>query len=787
MTISSENGPQDHFAEGTNEDGGIAARLWRQRKRFAVVFGGVFALAVGAYVVTPVSYLASGSIIVAEADPGQSNPSAVWGQKIGDPADLESQLLVVHSPRVIRLATAQPGVAEAVRSECKASGGFLQFGGDVCDKLQPESDAIVNYLQDRYSVGAVGRSRVITVAYKSSKAEIAQTLANALITAFLEDQKSNLSSGREFAATWLWKELKQLDAELKAEDAKIQEFRADRGLARGSAAPISSERLTSIGQQLSAAETAQAAAAARLEEVRVDQRNGTANAPAVLASRAVADLKQQLTVIGERMAAAEMVLGPRHPQYTVLRAQVDALRQRLSVEVSNILSSSEKEHSAAVALVASLRKQMGSVKSEVAVASADEASIETMVRNAEIKRRQYADLYEKASSLETERRVLLGSTRLVSLAELPAKPFFPKKVPFLAAGLTLAGLAAAAAALHADRANGRAPVPGPVKGSTPVEEPRPVRAAEDAPKSRIPSLRSLLKRDDKAGAAPVAPATAAAFVAAMAPAGSKADVAPVASVEVAARPEAASRSAVEDGVLVTLPVPMAGGRGSGADRLARALAAIDHDAEANRALRKLHRALLRAERADTERALTVMVCAPTAHEGKCFTSLALARSAAQAGHRVLLIETDLKAASFAAVLKVQAAEDLGGYLRGEIAPEEAVTPTGAAQLDLIAADRLTLGGTTARAGSFRPLLDWASDYDLVIVDAPSSATPQVDPDLLLEVDGVLVSTDADDVAIRDGVIEAALIEREGGTVFGVVATRQTSGGAVQAEHRARAC
>jgi Mrp family chromosome partitioning ATPase len=95
---------------------------------------------------------------------------------------------------------------------------------------------------------------------------------------------------------------------------------------------------------------------------------------------------------------------------------------------------------------------MDEVKAEVATATTDEASIETMVRSAEIKRQQYADLHKRASELETERRVLLGSTRLVTLAELPLQPFFPKTLPFLAGGLTLAFLFGIGAALMRERA-----------------------------------------------------------------------------------------------------------------------------------------------------------------------------------------------------------------------------------------------------------------------------------------------------------------------------------------------
>src|SRR6185295_16999024 len=106
-------------------------------------------------------------------------------------------------------------------------------------------------------------------------------------------------------------------------------------------------------------------------------------------------------------------------------------------------------------LVASLKRQMEEAKAEASLATSNEASIESMVRNADIKRQQYSELYKKARELETERRVLLGSTRLVSLAETPTKPFFPKRIPFLAAGFILGMLLSSGAVLLRDGSDGR--------------------------------------------------------------------------------------------------------------------------------------------------------------------------------------------------------------------------------------------------------------------------------------------------------------------------------------------
>ncbi|KQP77668.1 lipopolysaccharide biosynthesis protein [Methylobacterium sp. Leaf113] len=446
-------------------------KIWRRRILFATVFIAVFGLAVTLLIRTPAQYVASGSVIVAEPEPGANNASMAWIQKLGDPADLESQILVLRSPRLMRLA-ADNGLAEAVMAECRQAvtrgrpDRITDKKDAVCIKLGTDRDALVEYLQKRYLVGSAGRSRVIAVAYKSPLPEVAQTMANALINAFLEDQRNAQASSRKAATDWLFTEIKQLDSSIRDDEARIQAFRRRKGLVKGATGPISAERLTGISQQLAAAEGSKADAAARLKEIEADRRRGSDSAPAVLASRAVGDLKQQLSGVSAQLANQSTLLGPNHPSVRALQTERNSLRDQIERERTNVADGLRKTYEASNTLAKALRAQMDSAKSEAAAAMDDEASIEGMVRNAEIKRARYADLVKRASELETERRILTGSTRLVSLAEIPQEAFSPKPVPFLAGGFVLATVLAAAAALLRDFADRRVRTPAQLVAGT---------------------------------------------------------------------------------------------------------------------------------------------------------------------------------------------------------------------------------------------------------------------------------------------------------------------------------
>lgn len=430
-------------------------RIWRRRYLFATVFVVVLGLAVTALKMIAPQYVASGSVIVAEAEPGAHNASMAWIQKIGDPADIESQILVIRSPRLLRLAIDR-GLVAPVLAECRtaATGGkpdtISEKKAAACAKLVDDRNALVEYLQKRYTVISSGRSRIITIAYRSPLPEVAQTMTNALIEAFLDDQREAQASSRKAASDWLHTEISQLDSSIREDETRIQTFRRRKGLLKGTNAPISAERLSSISQQLATAEAAKADAAARLGEIESRGVRGAETAPAVLSSPTIVSLKQQLSGIAAQLANQGTSLGANHPAIRALTTEQASLRGRIDQEIRNVAQGLRKSYDASNALAQSLRAQLETAKTEAAAAMDDEASIEGMVRNAEIKRNRYADLVKRAGELETERRILTGSTRLVSLAELPQEPFSPKPVPFLAGGFVLAGVLAAAAALLRD-------------------------------------------------------------------------------------------------------------------------------------------------------------------------------------------------------------------------------------------------------------------------------------------------------------------------------------------------
>jgi uncharacterized protein involved in exopolysaccharide biosynthesis/Mrp family chromosome partitioning ATPase len=707
-------------------------RLWRRKRVFLAVFLAVIGAVIAALLLLPVRYLATASVIVAEQEPGVANTSPAWTQKIGDPADLESQLLVIRSPRLLRQVMIAPGVIPAVVEECERGPSLGSAGR--CQKLSTDPTSFIEYIESRYSIASAGRSRVINISYQSRLPEVAQRLANALTNAFLDDQRNEGASSREVASSWLWKELRQLDGQLREAEDKIQQFRRNKGLMRGANASITSERLTTIGQQLAAAEAARAEALARLKEIKSEQERGPTDAPSVLSSRTIGDLKQQLTTVSAQLASASAMLGPKHPSIVTLTHEQALIQRRLVDEMKTIAASAQKAFDANDALVASLKKQMDAAKSDAGSATVDEASIESMVRDTQIKRQQYAELYKKASELETERRVLIGSTRLVSLAELPNKPFFPKKVPFLAVGITLALILGVAAALLADKIypspqNGMEGSKPIVKDSAAEPMPAPTPLRGPVKHSPLPAARDGLSVLSMAGGVPI-----------------------LSRLPQLKRPQPASvlGAILQDHLALTIGETLDLAEGHGGFR--QALANL----------------MLGLRIGEGEPGRRIVVTSPGPGEGATLTTLALANHAAAMGCRVLAVECDLQRPAFATALSISAKPGLLGVLQDAISVRDAVVSTGNPRLDVLMA-----GGASAKAADqlartdLARLLSVFRNYDVVLIDSP---LPSQEGPYLAGIDSVLICMKGDGTLMGRAASAVAAVRALGASDIAIAET-----------------
>ena len=444
----------DHDLSSRAPGDGLLDRLGRRKGSFAVGFLLTFSVVAGAFTALQETYRTSAALMVSGNEAVlRDGSSSAEAQRLGDPADVESQMLMLRSPRLARIILADPAVREALIADCEATrkGTWLTrliaqaMPPAGCSPVEMDTQRMLRRLEAGFAIGPTGRSRVIDVAFVSSVPKTSVTVANALVDTYLRDDKERKVDTHDNAINWLTSEVAQSGEALRRAELEVEAYRSEHGIIRGQQASISSERLSALSQQLAMAQAVLAQATSRT-------RSGLdAETPEVLASRSVADLKQQSAEVGTRYAELRQRMGDNHPSVRAVAEQKREIDGRISAETRRIRDSLQRDAQSAVARVAELQSQYDRMARDVGRTGGAEAGIAIMVRDVEARREIYVEQLKKVNVLQTERRLLSGDARLVNHAELPERPWFPKKLPFIAIGTVLATVAGAGLSMARDR------------------------------------------------------------------------------------------------------------------------------------------------------------------------------------------------------------------------------------------------------------------------------------------------------------------------------------------------
>ena len=167
----------------------------------------------------------------------------------------------------------------------------------------------------------------------------------------------------------------------------------------------------------------------------------------------------------------------------------------------------------------------------------------------------------------------------------------------------------------------------------------------------------------------------------------------------------------------------------------------------------------------------IQITSPISGEGKTTTASNLAVVFANAGHRVILVDADLRRPRVHEVFAVPTDRGLTTALLGE--PYQMLTHTPIDNLDVLAAGPLPPNpGELVGGRQMRQLLETlAADYEFVVVDSAPVLPVSDSVGLAGLCDGVLVVAQARRTTVTHLTDSAALLQRAQTPVLGVVLNR----------------
>lgn len=185
-------------------------------------------------------------------------------------------------------------------------------------------------------------------------------------------------------------------------------------------------------------------------------------------------------------------------------------------------------------------------------------------------------------------------------------------------------------------------------------------------------------------------------------------------------------------------------------------------------VRMIRTALL--QRLAGRRGCPILITSAVPGEGKTTVAWTLARSLAQCGQNVLLVDADLRKAGLASHAVDPSRPGLVAALLGEIPDTDAVHPTDTPRLSLVPAGDVSKAELETLAdGRFAALLEtWSKRFDVVLLDSPP-VLPVADARILArQADGTILIV-REGTSRRSDVMEAlACLRTAGAQVMGTI-------------------
>jgi polysaccharide biosynthesis transport protein len=322
-----------------------------------------------------------------------------------------------------------------------------------------QESQFVDAFEARLGVAPVPLSRVISVSFDSKDPRLAARIVNTLVDFYFLSQLDAKFEATKRANSWLSDHLKSLREQTLASEAAVEAYRKQAGLLRtksewGKDTTIATEELSGIDVELLKARADRAASEAKLHQVQgaLSSSAGVGSVSAVLQSPLIQSLVEQQAQVERRAAELATHYGESYPAMINVRAEARDLQQKIEAEIRKIVASLQNDVVVARAREASLAETLDQAKARVALQDEADVHLRALEGEAQANRALYNNFLERFKETSNQSGELeQPDARVVSSADVPDAPTFPRKKIILGVAFVFASIAGVAVAFLLER------------------------------------------------------------------------------------------------------------------------------------------------------------------------------------------------------------------------------------------------------------------------------------------------------------------------------------------------
>ena len=284
-----------------------------------------------------------------------------------------------------------------------------------------------------------GRSYVIKLAYTSESASKAATIVNAVANDYVDMLRDEKVGKTQLASAWLSQRLDGLRAEVESAEGAVERYRADHNINDLNGVTLNTQRLFDVNQRLSALRADEAAAQAKIAQIRQMRTRGfdaVEAVPEVLSSPTIIGLRDRETELLKEESDLRSTYGTKHPRIISIQQEKATLAAKIQAEVARILQTIENDAEVIASRIKALEQEINTVSTGTSLDREVSVKLRELERDADATRNIYNSFLERYKEMADQQELIEADAKVVSTAAPPARPSTPGPKLFGAVGFT---------------------------------------------------------------------------------------------------------------------------------------------------------------------------------------------------------------------------------------------------------------------------------------------------------------------------------------------------------------
>ena len=411
------------------------------RRRILIILLAFIAVtAIGEVLVTklvPPKFMATGTVLIDNRKYQMFQHQTMVGDTSIDSYAMESQIEILKSENIGLAVVRNLHLAddpEFGNRKPGILGTLLGFWGtaQVASDFVRERKAL-GVLASNMTARRIGPTFVIEISFKSSDAERAAAVANAIAESYIDDQLAGKNEATRRASLWLEDRLKELSDQATAAQRTVIEFKAANNIVdAGNGRTMNEQQVMELGAQLVSARQRTVEAKARL--VRIDELIG-ANAADATIDAAVIDalkndvftkLRTQYLELENRERDWSMRYGSDHLATMKVRSQMREIRSSIRDELKRAAETYKNEYELAKQYEEGIQRELDRAMSQTKTTNQAGVTLHELESAAQSLRALYDNFLQRYMESVQQQSFPITEARLITRATPPGQKDYRK-------------------------------------------------------------------------------------------------------------------------------------------------------------------------------------------------------------------------------------------------------------------------------------------------------------------------------------------------------------------------